>query len=238
MAPVLLAGEVVLPEPGHHRRVERLGVLVLGVGGRVHPAVGHRVDQQLGDGQLLPHVPRPQAGDRGEVAARALAADGHPRRVAAQPGGVGHHPLGRRVGVLGGGRILVLRRLAVGDRDDDALGRVAEGAAGGLVDVEVGDHPAAAMEIDQHRERPVPLGGIDPGEDLAARRPGDQDVANPAHRLRHRLGDGHRAGGDALRGHLFDGVLQRRQVAGVFGGELLERRGLELGELVQDRLHV
>ena len=74
------AVEVERPAALHVGRLEQLAVGELAVGVAVHRGVERRVDEQLGaDAAAL--VPR---GDRGEVAAGAVAADDHPGRVGAE----------------------------------------------------------------------------------------------------------------------------------------------------------
>ena len=140
------------------------------------------------------------------------------------------------MGVVHRRRILVLRRLPVGDRDDDALGGVAQRAAGRLIDLQIRDDPAAAVEIDEHGKGPIPLGRVDPRQEVPSG-PGDQHVVDLADRLRHGLGESHGAGREMLGGHLLDGILQRRRVPRVFGRQPFDCGRVELGELIENGLH-
>ena len=121
----------------------------------VHPVV------ELGDAQELQAQPRAaavagqQRDARGQAAARALAADRDPVGVDAELVRVLGDPHQRGVAVLERGRERVLRGEAVVDRDHDRTDLGGDPAAVGVVEVEAADHEAAAVEVDQRRERVV-----------------------------------------------------------------------------------
>ena len=99
-------------------------------------------------------------GDRrhgGEVAAGAVAAHRDALGVDAERGRVRAHPAQRREAVVDGGRKAVLRRQPVVHRDDDATGAQRQLPARHVVGVEVADRPAAAVVVDQHRQRFIRL---------------------------------------------------------------------------------
>jgi len=106
---------------------------------------------------------------------------------------------------LVGGPAVVVRRgeavlgaLPVGDGDDDRVGRVRERARRGVVDVDVRDHPAAAVDVEEDGERPLAHRRVDPQRDLAAGA-GDRALLD--------AGDGLGIGALALLlEHLRDGV--------------------------------
>jgi hypothetical protein len=154
-------------------------------------ALGHRVDQQLHRRRRQPSLPHQQAGDRGEVGAGAVAADSDPRRIAAQPAGVGVRPPVGGEGVFGGRREGVLRGQAVVDREDVGAGVGGEEAAGPVVGVEVADHPAAAVVVDEKRRgcvRRARERHVVPRRDRPSG-PGDLDRFHPRHRNRRPLAD-------------------------------------------------
>ena len=68
----------------------------------------------------------------------------------------------RGVGVLDRGRERVLGRQAVVDADDHGADARAEQPAHALVGVEVADHEAAAVEVDDRRYRAVGVRAVDP----------------------------------------------------------------------------
>src|ERR671917_163450 len=79
------AGEVVPPKPLHRRPRQAVALRVLGVGGRAGAVpVGHGIQQHLPAQRRPALVPHPQRRDRGEVAARAVAAHDDARRVRAE----------------------------------------------------------------------------------------------------------------------------------------------------------
>ena len=122
--------------------------------------VGHRVEQQLADRPRPALVAQPQRRHRGQVAAGAVAADDHPRRIGAERGGMLRAPAGGGQAVLRRRRERVFRRQAVVDRGDDAARPGAEVAADAVMRVEAAEHEAAAMVEDQQREGPRALGGV------------------------------------------------------------------------------
>ena len=94
-----------------------------------------------------------------EVAAGAVAADGDPGRVAPSSAALA---TAQRAGpgVFDGGGEGVLGGEPVVHREDRGPGGVGEEAADPVVGLEVADHPAAAVEIDeQRRRRPARPGG-------------------------------------------------------------------------------
>ena len=98
-------------------------------------------------------IARHQRDRRGEVAARAVAADGDPGGVDAEIGRVARGPKGCRVRVLGRGRELVLGRQPVVDRHHHASRAVGDRATRRVVGVETADDPTPAVEVDERGER-------------------------------------------------------------------------------------
>ena len=112
--------------------------------------VGRRVEEQLEDRpRALVH--RLQAHGRGQVRARAVAADRERRRVRAERLGVARGEPERGERVLGGGREVVLRRQPVPDRQHPDLGVPGEITAGRVVRLDAADDPAAAVEVHEQR---------------------------------------------------------------------------------------
>lgn len=104
--------------------------------------------------------------DRGEVAARGVAADRDQGRVGAQVFGVLDGPAEGGDGVLGGDRGGGFGGEAVVDRQDPYAGLGRDVAAVRVVGVEVADDPAAAVEED---EEPAArrTGDVEAGAELA-----------------------------------------------------------------------
>jgi hypothetical protein len=174
-------------------------------------------------------VARQDADHRREVAAGALAGDRDPLRVAVEEAGVLGHVLEREVGVVDRRRERVLGRLPVGDRDDDRFGGVRQGTARGVVGVEVGDDEAATVEVDDHRERRLPLRRVDPADQVAVRRR-DRLVLDVGDRLERRLAP--------LRQQRHHGVPRQRQLAGVERRLARDRDLVQILELLEDLLHL
>ena len=96
------------------------------------------------------------ADDRGEVAAGRVAGDGEAARVGAEQRGVRVRPAGGGERVVGGGREASLGREAVADVEDDGARGVRERPADAVVRVDRAEQPAAAVEVDDERQRVSP----------------------------------------------------------------------------------
>ena len=166
-----------------------------------------RIDEQLEHrlGHAAASARRGRAPLR-QVAAGAVTADRDPGRVPAQVRRVAQAPLIDREGIVERLRERVLRREPVVDVHDDAVGRCGQGRAHGLEVLRAEQHEAAAVEVDQDRQRFVrPARRADEARDVAVRS-----------RDRHRL--------DA--GHLDRRRAQRPVTCARPGPDLLERRWL------------
>ncbi len=162
----------------------------------IHRRVDRGIDQELIRDPRAAPVAGEQAGDRREVAAGAVAADGEPRRIDPERRALPGDPGGRGEAILDRGREFVLGRQAVVDRDDGAAGGIGEMAAERVVRFDIADDPAAAVEIDQHRQvrrRRGAGAAIEAQRNGAAIRPRCREVADL--RDRRRLGGQHFAGG-------------------------------------------
>ena len=92
--------------------------------------------------------------------------------VTAVLAGVTGGPLQRRPCIVDSGGELVLGRQPVVDGDDDRGRRVGECAAELVVALQVADHPAAAVEVDQRRLRTIigcALAAVEPQLDRPGR---------------------------------------------------------------------
>ena len=148
--------------------------------------------------------------------------------------GVLEHPLIGREGIVVRGRELGLGSLAVFDARHDGVGLAGERHGGRLVGVEVGDHPAAAVDVDDHRQRPRrALGRVDADRLRSARRRVGHVLLGDLHggHQRHRILA-------LILEHGHDGVSGRRLLARLLDGELLDRLGAELHQLLQHQRHV
>jgi hypothetical protein len=202
-------------------------VLLVGLGREVE--VGDRVEQQLrGEAGALA-VAGGDRDRRGEVPAGAVPAGGDALGVASQLGGVLGHPRGRREAVVEGSGVGVLEREPVVDRDDDGAGPVGDPADRVVADVDVADHPAAAVEVHDDRLRPVARGGVDASGDVPGGS-GDRPVLGG-----DLLGLALQIG-EALDGfpRLRDGhVLERRQPGRIERGEQLLGFGVQGHDLLR-----
>ena len=127
------------------------------------------VDQELAAQRRPALVADAEGRYRREVAARAVAGQRDPHRVAANLRGMLRHPARRGQGVVGRGGEGVLRREPVAHRYDHAAGAGAERPADRVVGVEVAEHPTTAVEEDHERERSPALGGVDAHRQIAGR---------------------------------------------------------------------
>ena len=106
-----------------------------------------------------------ERGHRREVAARRVARDRDPVGIAAQLGGVLGDPLDRGVTVRRRGGEGVLRREAVVDGDDQAVGAIGESGTDVVVAIEVAQCPPPAVEEHTDREGSLAVGFVDPDGD-------------------------------------------------------------------------
>ena len=122
-------------------------------------------------------------------------------------------PSAKRPGVVDRGGEGVLGREPVVDREDRDAGVVGEQAAGAVVGVEVAEHPAAAVEVDEQR----PAGPPGSRGEVEARRQRPAAAGNFCSApLRPRSGSG--AGGAATISRVEGaGLLWRRQVSSRVG---------------------
>jgi len=124
----------------------------------------------------------------------------------------------------------MLRGLSVADGDDDAAGFVGQRAAGGVIGLDVGDHPATAVEVDQDGEWRGASGGVDADRNRSGGS-GDGCVSDVCDRL----------GSSGLALHLEDGINgvgRAVALADLGRGEHVGRDGSETGQLDQDGLHL
>ena len=157
-------------EPAHARARERqlLGV-ALG-GWPAHAHIGAWIDQELVYEPRAAAITRFERDDRREVAAGAVAADREAPGIDAEPRCVGGNPPRRGDGILRGGGKFVLGCEPIVDGDDETRGGVGERSADLVVALEVADHPAPAVEVDERRLKLVighALATIEPERDRA-----------------------------------------------------------------------
>lgn len=209
---------VGLPEPVDEVPGEEIPLGELAPRATLLARVGGGIDQHLEGGRLLAGVAAGLADDCCDGSARRIAADRKARRVCAE---------GRRVVAdMAEGRDAVVdrrgegmfRRQAIIDGDHQAAALVGEPATGRIVGIEVADHEAAAVIVDQRRQR---TGGgaertVAAEADLATR-PSEGAVGDRADFGRRRF---------AVLGHLVDGLSPHRV------GQRMERRSALLRGLV------
>jgi hypothetical protein len=129
-----------------------------------------------------------------------------------------------------GGRELVLGAFAVVGRDHDGIDLARQGPRARIVGVEVCQHPAAAVIVDDDRERPPAFGHVHPGRNRAAWAR-DADIAHPCYRPRRR------AQATLLLDPLHC-IGDRRLPPRLLGREGLDRLGTLRLEGQQQRAHV
>ena len=120
--------------------------------------------------------------DRSEVAPRAVAPDRDPAGVDTEVGGVCMRPAEGRDSVVDRRRKAVLRRQSVVDIEDRDARLSAQEATARVMRVDVTEHPATAVEVDEQGQRPLALDterAVQPGR-YAARRAGDRQVTGRA----------------------------------------------------------
>jgi len=98
------------------------------------------------------------ADRRGQRCARSVPAHQNPLRVAADLSGVFARPRERGVRVIVRGGEAMLRCQAVADGSDDTARGFGQERAERFTQVEIADHEATLMEVEQQRARPVEVG--------------------------------------------------------------------------------
>ena len=102
-----------------------------------------------------------------------VAADREPLRVAAKPFGVRVRPVGGSERVVERRGKRVLGREAVVDREHRVTARHRKTATGCVVRVEIADHPAAAVEVDEQADARVRSWPVQASRDAARVDPAD-----------------------------------------------------------------
>ena len=97
----------------------------------------------------------------GHVAADRVAGDGDAVGVELVGGALAHDPLGGRVPLLDRDGIARFGRAVVLDEHDSGAGADGELADESVVRVGVAEHPAAAVHVEDHRQRPGGVRGPD-----------------------------------------------------------------------------
>ena len=152
VARVAVGPEVALPEERHVLGGEQVPGREVAVGLRILPGVGDGVHEHLRR-EGRPRGAGSQRDGGREVPAGRVAGDGEAARFPAERTGVLGEPGDRRLAVIERGREGVLRREAVVEADDERAGRVRESSADPVVGVDPHEHPAAAVEVRDHRQR-------------------------------------------------------------------------------------
>src|SRR5579883_3330706 len=147
------APQIVIAEPVHGDDVERKALEPLAPGIVAGDEIRCRIDQEL-MAQPWPAVVASGEGNHGsKIAAGTVAADREPAGVDVEARALRRDPFGRGHRVLDRGGKFVLGGEPVTDGDDRAAARVGDQPADAVVSVKVADHPAAAMKIDERRQR-------------------------------------------------------------------------------------
>jgi hypothetical protein len=164
---------------------EHVAVGVLEVRRRIQIEVGHGVEQELERDRRRPSVACAAGDDRGEVSPCAVAAHSHSPRVEVELVAVRGDPERHGLGVQDRCGERVFGGEAVGNRDDRDTRLARDRAAELIVAVEAADHPAAAVEVDEHSKRARPLRRCETNADRP-RRTRHLSILNPSDlRLRY-----------------------------------------------------
>jgi len=137
--------------------------------------VGHRVGERLEAHGRAAAVAAQKRDDGGKVAARAVVGHRKPGRIYPSFLPDSRDPHGSGVGVFDRGWVRVFRAAPIGHRDHDCVRPAGQAAAEMVMSVEVVDGPAAAVEVQRHRQPGLGAWPV-PAHWDAARRPGDEIV--------------------------------------------------------------
>jgi hypothetical protein len=190
----------VREEPRQVLAQERRARAEVAIGGVVGARDQPRVDQQLearlahalGMGALRDH--------RREPAARGVAAHADPLGIAAEHARVFERVAVRRPRVVLRRREAVLGALAIVDREHRTARRPGELAAERIAPVELADHVATLMEVQDQRARAVEIGRhVEPGDERALRA-GHAVLLEPLERAQRRRDRGRATGRRARLG--------------------------------------
>ena len=137
--------------------------------------VGHRVGERLEAHGRAAAVAAQKGDDSREVAACAVAGHRKPGRIYPSFLPDSRDPHGSGVGVFDRGWVRVFRAAPIGHRDHDCVCPAGQAAAEMVMSVEVVDGPAAAVEVQRHRQPGLGAWPV-PAHRDAAQRPGDEIV--------------------------------------------------------------
>ena len=147
-----LVGGVVVEEPFHGHGIEAVAVLVSAVGFGAGDRVGHGIGEELQAQLRSAIVACPDRHCGSEVATGAITADREARGVDADRLAIGSHPLQSSHDVLERAGETRFGRQAIVDMEDRNAGFDRELGAKHVVAVEVAEHPAASVGVDQSRQ--------------------------------------------------------------------------------------
>lgn len=169
--------QVMSPEPLHAAAREFVAVGILPVRAGLEVVIHDRYRQDLADNARRSPVARNRCSDR-----RKVAAGGEARGIPADGGGIGGDPPRGRIGVLDGRGKIVLGRVAIVDRGDEAARGIGDGPAVKIRGLQVSHHPPATVKEDQHGPWSLSVRRVDPDRDVAV---GSRNVENldPGNRL-------------------------------------------------------
>ena len=116
--------------------------------------IRYRIDQKLDLGRGPARRFHLLRDDGGEITARAVAADADIARFHAERACILLGPFIGSHGIIDGGGEFMLRRQAVIDGEDGAIGDFGKDRTEGVAGIEIADHAAAHVKIDEARQRP------------------------------------------------------------------------------------
>src|SRR5581483_10028877 len=156
-------------EPDHILFIQTTACAIALYGGSGHAEIGARAIHELKNKRWAALIPRHLCNHSGKIAARAISADSDSVRIAIDRGSVCSYPFGRSKTILGRGWKFVLGCQPIIHGNDDAPGSIRQAATDAIMRIQVADHPAATVEVDEERKGSASLRGIDSDRDLAPR---------------------------------------------------------------------
>ena len=147
------AFQVVIEKPHHAVTFEKITAGIRRVGARVHIRVGDGIDQQLKRDTRALFGLGDLRHDSGKIAARTVTRDSDACHVHAERAAIGLNPFDGRVAIINRGGKHMLGRKPIIDSHNHHTRFIRQRPAERIMRFKITDHPAATVEINQHRQR-------------------------------------------------------------------------------------